>query len=121
MKMVLIYITTANRKEAKLAGDALLKERLVACVNLLGPMESHYWWQGRLEAAREWLLLAKTRANLVPAVIKAVKALHSYQTPCIVSLPLVSGNPAFLSWLENETKAPTRIIHRAGRRATRNG
>ncbi len=118
MKFVLLYITTAHRAEARRLGQTLLRERLVACVNLLGPVESHYWWQGQLENSREWLLLAKTRATLAAAVIKRVKALHSYTTPCVVTLPLAKGNPAFLTWLAAETRPP---VSRAARRAVRSG
>jgi periplasmic divalent cation tolerance protein len=118
MKFVLLYVTTANRAEARRIGQILLRERLVACVNLLGPVESQYWWQGKLEVGKEWLLLAKTRATLATAVIRRVKALHSYTTPCVVTLPLQKGNPDFLKWIAAETRAP---VSRAARRASRNG
>ena len=118
MNFVLVYITASSRTEARGLGKALLQERLVACVNLLGPLESHYWWQGKMETASEWLLLAKTRATLAKAVMRRVKALHSYQTPCGVTLPLKDGNPDFLKWIAAETKPP---VSRGARRASRNG
>ena len=113
MNYVLVYITAADRREARRLGAALLSERLVACTNLVGPIESHYWWQGKLETAHEWLLLAKTRASLAQQVIARVKALHSYQTPCIVTLPLTGGNPDFLAWIGQETRPPPRQLSRA--------
>jgi periplasmic divalent cation tolerance protein len=116
MNFVLVYITASSRAEARKLGQTLLRERLVACINLLGPVESHYWWQGKLESAGEWLLLAKTRGALAKAVLKRVKALHSYQTPCVVMLPLKEGNPGFLKWLAAETQPPvSRGVRRAGR------
>ena len=118
MNFTLVYITASKRVEARRIGKALLREHLVACINLVGPIESHYWWRGKVETAREWLLLAKTRATLTKIVIKRVKALHSYQTPCVVALPLKDGNPDFLKWLAAETQPP---VSRAGRRASRNG
>lgn len=120
MNYVLVYITAADRREARRLGAALLGARLIACVNLVGPIESHYWWQGKLETAHEWLLLAKTRASLARQVIAQVKALHSYRTPCIVTLPLAAGNPAFLTWIGRETRPPRRKVSRARvRRASR--
>ncbi|MCX7009328.1 MAG: divalent-cation tolerance protein CutA, partial [Kiritimatiellaeota bacterium] len=89
--------------------------------NLVGPVESRYWWQGRLETAKEWLLLAKTRASLATAVVAKVKKLHSYQIPCIVTLPLGTGNPDFLKWIGKETQTPRRILSRGVRRAGRSG
>ena len=122
MNHVLVYITAADRREARRLGTALLRERLVACINLVGPIESYYWWQGKVETAREWLLLAKTRASLTAQVIARVKVLHSYQTPCVVTLPLTAGNPAFLKWIGQETRPPRRKInHGSARRAVRTG
>lgn len=106
IKFVLVYVTASDQAEARHIGQALLRERLVACINLLGPVESHYWWKGKLETGHEWLLLAKTRATLGTAVIKRVKTLHSYTTPCVVALPLQKGNQDFLKWIAAETRAP---------------
>jgi periplasmic divalent cation tolerance protein len=122
MNYVLIYITAANRPAARRLGAALLRERLIACSNLVGPIEAHYWWQGKMESAHEWLLLAKTRASLAAQVIARVKALHSYQTPCVVALPLTAGNPAFLKWIGQETRPPLRKLSPGrARRAGRTG
>ena len=118
MKLVLVYITAASRAEARRLGHALLSERLVACVNLIGPIESHYWWLGRLETSSEWMLLAKTRAALAKVVITRVKELHSYKTPCVVTLPLQNGNQDFLKWIAAETQP---LINRGVRRASRSG
>lgn len=112
MKHVLVYITAADRREARRLAAALLRERWIACANLVGPIESHYWWQGKLETAREWLLLAKTRASHAAQVIAKVKALHSYETPCVVTLPLTAGNPDFLRWIGLETRQPRGKVSR---------
>ena len=108
MKFVLIYLTFANQGEARRLTKVLLQERLVACVNIVGPISSRYWWQGRLTTSREVLVLAKTRATLAPAVIRKVKTLHSYDVPCVVTLPISKGNPAFLKWIAAETKNKSR-------------
>ena len=75
-----IYVTAASPKQAHEIGRKLVEERLAACVNIFEAMKSYYWWQGRIEQANEAVLIAKTQSNLVPAVIKRVKALHSYHS-----------------------------------------
>lgn len=106
MELRLCYITAGSRDEAKKIGRALVEERLVACANVIDGMESVYWWQGKLTEDREAVLIVKTRAELVAAVTARVKALHSYTVPCVVSLPILDGNPAYLEWLTAETAKP---------------
>lgn len=101
-----VYLTTRDRDEALRLGQALVEERLAACVNILPAMTSIYWWQGALETAHEAVLIAKTRADLLPALTARVKALHSYDTPCVLALPILEGNPDYLAWLGRETSPP---------------
>ena len=108
MKFVLLYLTAANQTEARRLAKVLLQERLVACVNIVGPILSRYWWQGKLTTSREVLVLAKTRAALAQSVIRKVQTLHSYDVPCVVALPIIEGNPAFLRWIGTETKTKSR-------------
>ena len=98
-----LYVTAANAEQAKTIGEALVAERLVACVNILAPMSSIYWWQGQIQRDTEAVMIAKTRAELVEQVTARVKALHSYAVPCVVSLAVEGGNPAFLQWIADET------------------
>ncbi len=98
-----LYVTAANADEANRIGEALVTERLVACANILGPIASIYWWQGKVQRDSEVALIAKTRADLVDRVIARVKAMHSYTVPCVVSLAIEQGNPDFLSWIAAET------------------
>lgn len=98
-----LYVTAANAEQAKTIGEVLVAERLVACVNILAPMASIYWWQGQIQRDNEAVMIAKTRAELVEQVIARVKALHSYTVPCVVSLAVESGNPDFLQWIADET------------------
>lgn len=100
----MLYITASSRDEAKKIGRGLVEDRLAACANVIDGMESIYWWQGKLTEDRETVLIVKTRADLVPAAIAKVRALHSYTVPCIVALPLLDGNPDYLDWLAAETK-----------------
>jgi periplasmic divalent cation tolerance protein len=101
---LLVLITAGGEAEARRIADALLEERLAACVNTIRRIDSRYWWRARLESARECLLLVKTRAPLLPAIIERVKGLHSYEVPEIIALPIAGGNPDYLKWLEDETQ-----------------
>ncbi len=104
MELRFIYITTKDRDQARVIGRALVEERLAACVNIIDGMNSLYWWHDAIQDDREAIVIAKTRAELVPKLTDRVRALHSYQVPCIVALPILSGNPDFLKWIEQETK-----------------
>ena len=103
MKTILLYMTTKNTAQARRIGKTLVAERLVACVNILGGMNSIYRWEGKLCDEREAVLLAKTRDTLLRKVVNRVKQLHSYEVPCIVALPLSGGNRDFLRWVARET------------------
>jgi periplasmic divalent cation tolerance protein len=108
MSARLIYVTTANDAEARRIGEALVGERLAACANILAPMGSIYRWQGAVRHDTEAVLIAKTRADLVERAIARIRDLHSYTVPCVVSLPIESGNPAFLQWIDAETAPAAR-------------
>lgn len=95
-------VAAADRDEAERIADALLDRRLAACVQVVGPVASRYWWQGSREAASEWLCLAKSRLALVDDVVAAVRAVHSYDVPEVVAVPIVAGDPAYLAWLAAE-------------------
>ncbi len=99
----LLYVTAPNVAEAERIGEALVQERLVACANILGPIASIYWWQGKVQRDAEAVLIAKTRADLVERVVARVKELHSYTVPCVVSLAIEQGNADFLRWIAAET------------------
>ena len=90
--------------EAKAIGKELVSSRLAACVNIIDNMHSMYWWDGEIQDDREVILLAKTKEPLVPELIEKVKSIHSYDCPCVVSLPISEGNKAFLEWIVDETR-----------------
>ena len=100
----MVYITASSPAEAEKIGRALVGERLAACVNLIEGMRSLYWWEGTVQEGREVVLIAKTTATRVSALIERVKVLHSYTCPCVVTLPLLEGNPDYLAWIEKETR-----------------
>ena len=100
--MRLVYVTTPDAAAAKAIGRVLVEERLAACVNVLPQMSSIYRWQGQIEEADEAVLIVKTTAERVSDVIARVKALHSYEVPCAISIPVLAGNPEYLAWIGGE-------------------
>ena len=101
-----IYMTAGSKEEARKIGKELVVSRLAACVNILDNMNSFYMWQGELQDDTEAVLIAKTTEDCLPALIEKVKSLHSYDCPCIVSLPVSGGNQAFLDWIAAEVITP---------------
>ena len=104
MKAAFVYVTAGSMDEAKKIGGALISKRLAACVNIIDNMHSMYWWEEEIQDDREVILIAKTKESVVPELIEKIKSMHSYECPCIVSLPVLDGNKAFLEWIEQQTK-----------------
>ena len=104
MKVNFIYMTAGSREEARKIGKELVISRLAACVNIWDKMNSFYMWQGKVQDDTEVVMIAKTAENRVPALVEKVKSLHSYECPCIVSIPISGGNQAFLDWIAEEVK-----------------
>ena len=100
-----VYVTLGDRDAALRLGRELVEARLAACANVIDGMRSLYWWQGAVEEADEAVLILKTRRALVEALTEKVRALHDYDCPCVVALPVVGGNPDFLDWIAAETAA----------------
>ncbi len=98
-----VITTTAERREADAIAEALLKQRLAACVQIGGPIDSSYWWNDRIETSREFVLTIKTRRDLFPRLEAAILALHSYEQPEILAVAAVEVTPGYLKWLEEQT------------------
>ena len=101
---IVILVTAGSEAEAEKIATALVEEQLAACVNILSPIRSIYRWEGKVADDREWLLLIKTRAECFAAVEARVKALHSYQVPEVIALPIVAGAEGYMRWLRGETE-----------------
>jgi len=104
---IIVFMTAANGEEAARLADLLVGANLAACVQIMPEIESVYRWQGKIERQSEVLLLAKTSRTKFPELEKEVRALHSYETPEIIAVPIVEGSPAYLKWLA-ETVAERR-------------
>lgn len=98
-EFIQISTTTENQEQAQAIATALVERRLAACVQVSGPVQSVYRWQGAVERADEWLCTVKTRAALFPQVEAAIRELHSYECPEIIAVPIVAGSEAYLKWL----------------------
>ncbi|MGD8666823.1 MAG: divalent-cation tolerance protein CutA [Desulfobacterales bacterium] len=102
MSVNFIYMTAGSKAEAQKIGKALVESRLAACVNILDNMQSIYRWEGELQQDSEVVMIAKTTGTRVSQLVDKVKSLHSYDCPCIVSLPVSGGYTPFLDWIQSE-------------------
>ncbi|MDI9614568.1 divalent-cation tolerance protein CutA [Methanothermobacter sp.] len=102
----LIYITTSGQEESARIGRRLVEDRLAACVNIIPSIKSFYHWEGSLEEDEESVLIVKTTSELTQQIIKRVRELHSYDNPCIISIPITGGSRDYLEWLNDEVKKP---------------
>lgn len=105
MSAILVYVTVPDMPQAERIAQAVVGDRLAACANMLPAMQSVYHWQGKIETAAEVVLIFKTLDTLFAPLCAKVKELHSYETPCIISVPIAAGDQAYLDWIKAETKS----------------
>ena len=105
-RMAFVYTTYPSVVEAEQAGRTLVERQLAACVNIIPGMISIYRWEGAVERGEEAVMIVKTRAALTDAVYAAVKEMHSYSTPAILTLPLEKVEAGYLAWMLGATEAP---------------
>ena len=101
---IVVLVTASSKEEADKIAQGLLEEKLAACVNIVEGMESRFWWQGKIDSAKEFLLIIKTRKTLFNKLAKKVQSLHSYTVPEIIAIPIISGSKAYLDWINDCTK-----------------
>ena len=99
----LVMVTVADSEEGKKIAQALLTEKLAACISMT-PVESFYTWQEKINHDREWQLFIKTRFNLFSQVAEKIQTLHSYDVPEIIALPILAGSQPYLNWIADSTK-----------------
>ena len=99
-----VATTVATEEDSGGIARLLVEKRLAACVQVIGPMTSHYRWQGKTETTGEYLCLAKSRAALYPEIEAAIKAIHPYEIAEIVAVPIIAGSKEYLAWLAAEVK-----------------
>ena len=104
MTACLIYITAPNAEEAEAIGFDLVQRRLAACANILGESTAIYHWNGKIEKGKEIILIVKSTNILLNQLTQRVVELHSYECPCVITVPIVDGFVPFLEWITKETE-----------------
>lgn len=112
----MVFATTDGPKTSKKVSDAVLKTRLAACVNRVPGIVSQYWWKGKLETSKEELLIMKTKKSLVPGLIKAVKKVHPYMVPEVITVDVSAGLKDYLKWVMEETRSSERGTRSGGKK-----
>ena len=104
MSTLLVLTNLPDRETAERLAGALVEQRVAACVNILAPCRSVYRWKGAVQQEEEHPVLIKTTAERYPALEAAIRAAHPYELPEIIAVPIERGLPAFLAWVDAETK-----------------
>jgi len=100
---IVVLVTVGARDEGEHIAASLVSEHLAACVNIVGPVRSIYHWEGRVQHDDELLLIIKTRRELFDQLVARVAALHSYENPEVIAIPITAGAAAYLDWLKSTT------------------
>jgi len=101
---IIVLVTSANGDEASKIAEALVRERLAACVNIISDVESVYRWEGKVARDREMLLVIKTTADRYSEIEQRIHKLHSYSTPEVVAIPIQQGSANYLTWLRESVE-----------------
>jgi periplasmic divalent cation tolerance protein len=101
---IVIFITCSNKQEAGKISEQLVKNKLVACVNIVGAVESVFWWRGKVDQANEVLLIAKSKRTKLARIARLVKSIHSYEVPEIIALPIIGGYRPYLDWIDESVR-----------------
>jgi periplasmic divalent cation tolerance protein len=99
-----VITTTETKADAQAIANALVEKRLAGCVQIVGPITSTYWWEGKIETAEEWLCLIKSRRDLYADLEKAIREVHPYDVPEILAVPVTAGSKPYLEWLDGELR-----------------
>ena len=102
----LVYVTASSKAEAAALAEAVVGERLAACANVLGDIQSIFFWDGAVRSDGEVALLLKTAVDRLDDLTARIAALHSYDEPCVIALPIIGGSADFVDWIERETREP---------------
>jgi periplasmic divalent cation tolerance protein len=92
-------------REARKIADYLLRHRLIACANLIGPVKSYFRWKGKIDRAEEVLIIAKTSKRMFRILEKKIRVLHSYEVPEIIAFDIACGNQDYLRWIDESVKS----------------
>ena len=104
MSYIVILVTAKDLAQGRKIARHLLEKKFIACANIVSGVESHFWWEGKIDQSSEVLLVMKTRKVLFSQIAKAVKKVHTYSVPEIIAVPLAAGEKRYLAWLNEETQ-----------------
>ena len=102
-RYIQVITTVSKKSDAEKIAKSLIDKRFAACVQIIGPIKSIYRWKGKIETAKEFVCVIKTRKNLYKKVEKRIKELHPYEVPEIIAMPIVAVDKDYLKWLSNES------------------
>ena len=97
-----MMITAEDAEEAEHIAELLLAQRMAACVNIIPGVSSSFWWEGKIDKARESMLIVKTESAKLQEIIQSVKMIHSNTVPEIIAMPIIGGNQDYLDWIDHE-------------------
>ncbi len=103
-KLIIVYITASNKREAKKIGKKLVEARLAACANVFDGVSSLYWWEDKIQNDAEAAVILKTRESLFEELSATVKEIHSYSCPCVVAMPITNASKDYADWVIKETR-----------------
>ncbi|MCX5692733.1 MAG: divalent-cation tolerance protein CutA [Candidatus Omnitrophica bacterium] len=99
-RYIQVITTISDKSGAEKIAKALINKRLAACVQIAGPIKSIYRWKGKIETAKEWVCIIKTKKNLYEKVEAAIKKIHPYEVPEIIAVPIAAANKDYLKWIK---------------------
>jgi periplasmic divalent cation tolerance protein len=109
-ELIEVLTAVAEKHDAQAIATLLVEKRLAACVQITSPIESSYWWNDRIETAREWQVIAKTLGSLYGAVEEAIREMHPYDEPEILALPVLAASPGYRKWVFDQLALPEKQV-----------
>lgn len=97
---IVVLVTAGNKKEAQKIAKGLVGSKLAACVNIIDKIDSLFFWEAKIDKAKECLLIIKSKREKLPKIIKLVGSLHSYKVPEIIAIPIIAGSKPYLKWID---------------------
>jgi periplasmic divalent cation tolerance protein len=97
---VVVLVTAKDKKEAQKIAAGLIKAKLAACVNIVDKIDSIFFWAGKIDRAKESLLVIKSKKDKLTKIIKLVRSLHSYAVPEIIAIPIIAADKPYLRWID---------------------
>ena len=104
---IVVFVTASGKIEADKIAEKLIEEKLAACVNIISGVDSVFWWENRIDRASEVLLVIKSSKDKFAKIAETVKALHSYEVPEIIALPITDGYKPYLDWINESIRKPS--------------